>query len=323
MLTKIDVSNYVERLIRMKSTGFSQRKTILCLVLIFFSCFIVFSQPNKLRFAPQWTPQAQFAGYFVALDKGYYKEAGLNVEILYPNAGQSVLNLLETGKADVVSLFLTTAIRARSENINLINFGQLSQHSATIVVAHKTHGIEKLSDLNGKKIAVWKSGFDELPRWLMLKNNLKIEWIPVLSSINLFLIGGVSAMSVMWYNEYDTIINSGIDPSGLSCFFLSDYGLDIPEDGLYCLESTRNAKGKLLADFLNATLKGWEYARSNQDYAISLVLKLMKDAHIPANEVHQRWMLQKYAIFSPLTVVEVRNRSLSSTYSWPHKVYRQ
>ena len=255
--------------------------------------FTTTGQPNKIRFAPQWTAQAQFAGYYVALDKGFYTEAGLDVEILYPYAGKSVLNLLESEEVDVVSLFLTTGIQAKCNGVKLVNIGQLSQHAATMLVARKSHGILKLSDLNGEKIAIWKSGFDELPRWLIARNNLKVEWVPVLSSINLFLAGGVSAMAVMYYNEYDQIINSGIDESELSCFFLSDFGFDIPEDGLYCLEKTKKEKGELLAKFFQATLRGWEYARSNPDYTIDLVIAKMEQAHIPANHTHQKWMLEK------------------------------
>jgi NitT/TauT family transport system substrate-binding protein len=250
-------------------------------------------QPNKIRFAPQWTAQAQFAGYYVALEKGYYTEAGIDVEIIYPNAGKSVLNLLESGEADIVSLFLTTGIKSKCNGVDLVNVGQISQHPATMIVARKSDNIFHLSDLNHEKIAVWKSGFDELPRWLIAKNNLDVEWVPVLSSVNLFLAGGVKAMAVMWYNEYNQILNSGVDESELSCFFLSDFGLDIPEDGLYCLDHTRKEKGELIAKFLQATLRGWEYARSNQDYTVDLVIGKMKQAHISANRTHQKWMLEK------------------------------
>ncbi len=261
--------------------------------LLLFQGLTVVGQTNKIRFAPQWTAQAQFAGYYVALDKGFYNDAGLDVEIIYPNAGKSVLNLLESGEADVVSLFLTTGIKAMDSGVKLVNIGQISQHPATMLVARKSDGILKLSDLEGKKIAIWKSGFDELPRWLIAKNNLNVEWVPVLSSINLFLARGVNAMAVMWYNEYDQILNSGIDESELSRFFLFDFGLDIPEDGLYCLENTRKEKEELIAKFLHATLRGWEFARLNQEYTVDLVIKKMKQDHISANITHQKWMLEK------------------------------
>lgn len=250
-------------------------------------------QPAKIRFAPQWTAQAQFAGYYVALEQGFYADAGIDLEIIYPNAGKSVLKLLETGEADVVSLFLTTGIKAKANGVDLVNFGQLSQHSATMLVARKSAGILKLADMEGKKIAIWKSGFDELPRWLIAKNNLNVEWVPVLYSVNLFLSGAVNIMAVMWYNEYNQILNSGVDESELSCFFLSDYGFDIPDDGLYCLENTRKEKGKLLAAFLHATLKGWEYARQHPDSTLELVIGKMKQAHLSANLTHQKWMLEK------------------------------
>ena len=266
------------------------------LLVLLFNSHLAYSQDqilHKLVFAPQWLPQAQFAGYYVALEKGFYKEAGLDVEIIYPSPGVRNTSLLASGKADLISLFLTTGLAARSEALDLVNIGQLSQHSAILFVTKKSSGIGELSQLNGKKIAIWKSGFDEVPKALMKGKQLSVEWVPVLSTINLFMMDAVDAMTVMSYNEYDQIVNSGLDESELNSFPMSEYGFDIPEDGIYCLKTTYEKRKSELAEFLKATLKGWEFAKQNRVYAVDLVVSLMHSEHIPANRAHQLWMLDK------------------------------
>ncbi len=260
--------------------------------LLFFPIFI-HAQIPKITFAPQWIPQAQFAGYYVAQEKGFYKEAGIEVEIIHPSANIQATALLSTGKADLISLFLITGMSAKNQGLDIVNIGQISQHSAILFVTKKSSGIDKLEKLNGKKIGIWKSGFDEVPKALMKEKNYNVEWVPILSTVNLFMMDGIDAMTVMSYNEYDYIINCGVNEDELNVFPLSDYGYDVPEDGLYCLKPTYEKRKAELLKFLQATLKGWDYAADNKSYAIDIVLERMKQAHIPANRVHQEWMLDK------------------------------
>lgn len=274
----------------MKNLIHSIQKPGICFFLL-LSSLLIQAQLPKLVFAPQWLPQAQFAGYYVALEKGFYREAGIDVEIIHPSANVQVTSMLASGKADVVSLFLITGLSYKNQGLDLINIGQISQHSSILFVTKKSRGISQLSQLNGKKIGVWKSGFDEVPKALMAEKNYQIEWIPILSTVNLFMMDGIDAMTVMSYNEYDQIINCGMNEDELNIFPVADYGFDVPEDGLYCLKATSKTKKEELKKFLEGTLKGWKYASENRGYAIDVVLKRMQLAHLPANRVHQEWML--------------------------------
>ena len=270
---------------------FIQKPGIVFLILSY--SLLIQAQIPKLVFAPQWIPQAQFAGYYIAQEKGFYIEAGIDVEIIHPSANMQATSLLTSGKADLISLFLVTGILSKNQGLDIVNIGQISQHSAILFVTKKSSGIKELSQLNGKKIGIWKSGFDEVPKALMDGKNYKIDWIPILSTVNLFMMDGIDAMTVMSYNEYDQIINSGLNENELNTFPVADYGFDIPEDGLYCLKSTYENKKPELKKFFLATMKGWEYASDNKEYAIDIVLKRMQIAHLPANRVHQEWMLNK------------------------------
>lgn len=263
---------------------------LLFVLVLLFQCS--FAQLPKITFTPQWLPQAQFAGYYLALEKGFYEDEGLAVEIKHPSASVNATQMLKDNTADIVSLFLVTAMKARNNNFKLVNIAQLSQHSALMFISHRESGIENLNQLNGKRIGIWSSGFDEVPKALMKSNNYKVEWIPILSSISMFMIGGIDAMTVMWYNEYDQIINAGKNPDELNAFHFADYGWDIPEDGLYCLESTYLRRKPDLEKFARATVRGWEYAKENEKEALDIVLAEMKKAHIAGNITHQKWMLQ-------------------------------
>ncbi len=276
------------------------------ILILFFTPNLCFAQLPKLVFAPQWLPQAQFAGYYVAQDKGFYKEAGLNVEIIHPSANKQATSLLESGKADIISLFLITGMSAKNKGTDIVNIGQISQHSTILFVAKKSSGINSLDQLNGKKIGIWKSGFDEIPKAIMSEKNIKVDWVPILSTVNLFMMGGIDAMTVMHYNEYNYIINCGVNEDELVIFPVAEYGYDVPEDGLYCLKTTIQNRKEDLSKFVEASLKGWEYVAHDKDYAIDVVIKRMEAAHLSANRVHQRWMLEKI-----LEMNESRNKKVN------------
>ncbi len=270
------------------------KKTILTLIAL-LTLYFAESQTTTIRFAPQWFPQAQFAGYYAAQDQGFYKEAGLDVQIIHPTDDESSMDMLVSGKADIISSFLMDGLTSKlSKEIPLVNVAQLSQHSTLMFVTKASIGIDKLTELDGKKVAIWSSGFDKLPRALVEDQGVEVEFIPIYNSINLFLEGGVDAMTVMYYNEYDQIINSGVNKDELNTFFFSGYeGFDIPEDGLYCLQATLDKDKDAVKKFINASLKGWKYADENREYALDLVVQKMNRARLANNRAHQRWMLDK------------------------------
>ncbi len=127
--------------------GFFCVSVILCL-----SCFLSDLHAQDLKkasFAPQWIPQAQFAGYMVALDKGFYKEAGIDLTLLVGGPGNPPLDAIQTGKATFCTDWLSNGIEKRSWAIDVVNLAQISQRSALVLVAKKKSGIEAPQDLNG------------------------------------------------------------------------------------------------------------------------------------------------------------------------------
>jgi NitT/TauT family transport system substrate-binding protein len=127
----------------------------------------------------------------------------------------------------------------------------------------------------------------------MKKHQLTFEAVPNYTTITVFLKGAVDATAAMWYNEYHTILNSGLDPDELTVFRLADLGADFPEDGLYCMEDTYLEDPKAAEAFVAASLRGWRYAFEHRDEALDIVMKYCAEAHTGTNRAHQRWMLSR------------------------------
>jgi NitT/TauT family transport system substrate-binding protein len=247
----------------------------------------------QVTFLPQWIPQAQFAGYMMAFEKGFYKDAGLDVKILRGGPTNPPLESLESGQATFCTSWVSTAVKKRSSGTRLVNLAQIVQRSALMLIVKKSSGINTLEDLNGMGVGLWQGDFRIQPLALFKIHHLNVIEIPMYSSINLFLKGGVDAISAMWYNEYHTILNSGFDANELNTFFFSDYGLNFPEDGIYCLEKTLNENPKVCESFVQASLKGWVYALEQPDETLDVVMKYTHAAHTGTNRAHQMWMLAR------------------------------
>ena len=247
---------------------------------------------EKTSIILQWLPQAQFAGYYVAKDKGFYAEEGMDLNIL--SGGPDILasDYLEDGRADFATLFLTTGLQRR-ESLPLVNIGQIVQHSALMLIAKKSSGIKSFQDLDGRKVGLWANEFQIQARALFRRQHISVIVVPQTSSLDLFMRGGVAACSAMWYNEYHTLLTYGLDEDDLQPLFFNDAGLNFPEDGIYCLEKTANTRPELCNRLVRATLKGWRYAFTHKDEALDIVLSHMEAAKVPANRAHQRWMLDR------------------------------
>lgn len=246
-----------------------------------------------ISFIPQWLPQAQFAGYYVAYEKGFYQKRGLKVNILKGGPDFPASELLHTGQADIGTMFLTTAIVKRAKGYKFLNIGQMVQRSALMLVAKKSSGIKKPADIRNQRVGLWNAEFEIQPKAFFRQNGLKVKIIPQNSTMNLFLRGGVALASAMWYNEYYQIILAGINPDELTTFLLSDYGLKFPEDGIYCLESTYKKDPQRAQNFVQASLEGWQYAFKHPEEALDIVMKYTNAAQVATNRVHQRWMLSR------------------------------
>ncbi len=240
-----------------------------------------------------WTPQAQFAGYYVALEKGIYRKHGIDLAIVPGGPGRPAADYLGDGRADFAVLWLSTALLRRGAGVPLVNIAQIAQRSSMVLVARKSAGIRMAADLGGQKVGLWGGDLAIPARAFFDRHGLTVEAVPQSATVNLFLRGGVKAASAMWYNEYHLLLNAGLDPDELTVFRLEEGSLNIPEDGLYALEKDIGRDPDLADAFVRASLEGWNDAFADPQEALDIVLRAMREAKIPANRVHQAWMLAR------------------------------
>jgi NitT/TauT family transport system substrate-binding protein len=254
-------------------------------------------EPKRAALVLQWQPQAQFAGFYVAQEKGFYREAGVDLALI--PGGQDVVasQLLAQGRAQFATMFLATGVERRanqnSGGMPVAHLAQLVQRSALMIVTRADSGIREPKDLDGKRMSIWDNEFRLQPLALFQRLGIHPVLLPQSSTLGLFLRGGVDAASAMWYNEFHTLLSCGLEPEDLRVFFYRDLDLNFPEDGIYALEKTLKADPELCRAVVAASLRGWEYAFAHPEEALDIVLSRMREAHVPVSRVHQRFMLAR------------------------------
>ena len=246
---------------------------------------------KHVSFMPQWIPQAQFAGYLVAHDKGFYRRAGLDVTLVPGGPGKNCFTALAAGQVTFCTGWLSTAIQFDGSGLKIVNLAQMMQRSSLLLIAKKSSGIRTPKDLNGKRVGFWVGEFDVPILVFLKKHHLNVKMIPNYTTVTMFLKGAVDAIAAMWYNEYHLIIDSGLNPDDLTVLRFKDLGVDFPEDGLYCMKSTFQADPAMCKAFAAASIQGWKYAFKHQEEAVDIVMKYAKAANTGTNRAHQQWML--------------------------------
>ena len=163
---------------------------------------------QKYVFTPQWTPQAQFAGYYVAQELGFYKDAGIDLEIVHPNSTESAMSRLRQDKSHFTTIQLCQAMEIIDSGMPLVNILQTSMNNGLVIVSrnHLNPAQQK-----GIRVGTWSVGFDQIALAMSLKEDLNYQWIRFANTINLFLAGAIDATLAMSYNEYYLLKQSGVE----------------------------------------------------------------------------------------------------------------
>lgn len=257
---------------------------------------------NKVTLQLKWVTQAQFAGYYVAQDKGFYADEGLTVEIKPGGPDIAPAQVIAGGGADVVLDWMPSALASREKGLDLVNIAQPFTSSGMMLTCRKDAGISSPADFAGKTLGVWFFG-NEYPflSW-MSKLGLKTDGseggVTVLKqgfNVDPILQGQAACVSTMTYNEYWQIIDAGLSPDDLVVFKYEDQGVATLEDGMYVLgENLKDPVFKEnMVKFVRASMKGWKYAEANPDEAAMIVLD--NDATGAQTEKHQKRMMGEVA----------------------------
>ncbi|MDP3523562.1 MAG: ABC transporter substrate-binding protein [Hoeflea sp.] len=254
---------------------------------------------DKVTLQLKWVAQAQFAGYFVAKDKGFYEEAGLDVEIKPGGPDIAPEQVIAGGGADVIVNWMGGALSAREKGVGLVNIAQPYKKAGMQLVCPADGPIKTEADFKGHTLGVWFFG-NEYPFYAwMNKLGLSTEGGPdgvtVLKQsfdVQPLIQKQADCISVMTYNEYWQLIDAGYKPEDLIVFNYSEMGNDLLEDGLYAMEDklADPAFAEKMVKFVKASMKGWEYAIANPDEAAEIVME-----NGGQDENHQKRMMGEVA----------------------------
>ena len=261
---------------------------LLFLILITFVGIPTYAQ--QIVFTPQWTPQSQFAGYYVAQEMGCYKDAGVDVVIDHTSTSDLVMNRLLKGKCNAITMTLFDAIYHIDHGAEIVNVLQTAQRSGHVIVV-RDDNIRNIEQLRGKRVGIWRSSFSQLVQLMDLDYDLGIEWIKFIQSINLYISGAIDATMAMTYNELYWIRSSGFEDK--TVIPLADIGYDYPEEGLYVSSEYYEKYPEKARAFAEASRRGWEWAHEHPEQTLDIVMEIMKREQVPASRMHQEWMLRE------------------------------
>ncbi|TCM76975.1 ABC transporter substrate-binding protein [Rhodovulum steppense] len=257
---------------------------------------------DKLNLQLKWVTQAQFAGYYVALDQGFYEEEGLDVTIKPGGPDIAPVQVLMGGGADVMVDWMPSALAAREAGAPIVNIAQPFKSSGMMLTCLKETGVTGPEDFPGRTLGVWFFG-NEYPflSWMSqlgIPTDGSAGGVTVLKqgfNVDPLLQKQADCISTMTYNEYWQVIDAGISADELVTFKYEDQGVATLEDGLYVLESklADEAEADKLVRFVRASMKGWKWAEENPDAAAMIVLD--NDETGAQTETHQKRMMGEVA----------------------------
>ena len=263
---------------------------ILCatiLTAVFFSSTAV---AQKITFVPQWTAQAQFAGYYVAEEMGFYKDAGLDVEIVHPSVAQPAITRVLNGECQATTLQLCQAMDVIDSGTPIVNILQTSMNNGMVIASSR--GVDPLTQ-KGARVGIWSVGFGQVAICMSVKEQLDYEWIRFASNVNLFVAGALDATLAMSYNEFYQLLQAGMQIPEESVYRFCDHGYNVQEDGLYMTRAYYDKHKDEAKRFAEASRRGWEWAAEHPEETLDIVMKYVEEAQIATNRTMQRLMLKE------------------------------
>jgi NitT/TauT family transport system substrate-binding protein len=250
--------------------------------------------PTPVRLLMQWHPQAQFAGYIMAYEKGFFNEAGLpEAQLLWSKLGDKPLVRLCAGEVEFATAWLATALLRRIEGLDPVNISQHMQKSSTMIVARSGRGIAKPEDLTGKVLLAWGGDFESEFRMFLTKFGIKPKAVfPLSGSLAPMLQGAADASQAMYYNEYNSLLERGLRKEDLVEFHYADFDLNFVGDGLFTSSRYRDENPDICAAVSAAVINGWVYAFAHEEETLDAILRHAEANAVVTNRNHQRWMLR-------------------------------
>ena len=268
----------------------SIKRILISFLALVATVHVVQAQDETIVFTPQWTAQAQFAGFYVAEAKDFFREAGVKVKIEHPSVTQSAMSRIRSNASQATTLQLCQAIEIVDGGFPLVNILQTSMNNGMVIISAR--GKDPLTQ-KGAKVGIWSVGFGQLAIIMSLKEHLDYKWVRFAQDINLFLTGALDATLALSYNEYYQLIQAGLELDEKCVYRFCNHGFNVQEDGVYMTRAYYEQHREQARKFAAACRKGWEWAAKHPEEALDIVMKQVEDNKIATNRVMQRLMLKE------------------------------
>jgi NitT/TauT family transport system substrate-binding protein len=258
---------------------------------------------TPVKFQLQWVAQSQFAGYYAAIDQGYYKDVGLDVSLLLGGPNVNNVQVVATGGADIGTAWLPNMLQSREGGTDLVSIAQIFQRSGTRMASFKAASITSPATMAGKKIGSWlggnepelfagltKAGLDPTKQNI-IKQNFDMSGL---------LKGDLDVAQAMIYNEYAQVLEANnpatgklYQPTDLNVVDFNDpaVGTAMLQDQIFASDKwlKTGSNTDVATKFLQASFKGWIYCRDNPQKCVDIVLA--KGSQLGAS--HQAWQMNE------------------------------
>jgi len=259
------------------------RNFMLVIVLFFFSFFLFLQNGlaqekplEKVSLALQWLTQCQFAGYYVALDRGFYRQEGIDLTIIPGASDINPIYQVSSEVADFGTKWLADFLSAKEKGLPLISIAQVLQSNGLVLIAKAKSGIKTPRDFIGKRLGIWFFGNEVQFFTLMNKLDIPLDQMNIDAlkwSIKPFLDDEFDVVMAMIYNEYLRVLDSGYKEKDINIIDFSKYGLNFPGQVIFTRVSTLENRPDLCERMVRASLRGWAWAMDHPEETVEIVLK--------------------------------------------------
>ncbi len=291
-------------------------KLIKSLFLLFIFTTSLYSENlKKITIQLSWFDQFQFAGYYMAKEKGFYKELGLDVEIKPFEFGIDIPKEVSDGKIDF-AVGRETLILERANNRNIVALYALFQASPLILISTKESGINNVNDFSNKKIMTTRDDSSEVSlKAMVISKNVNIDNLTFLKhthNINDLIDRKTDVISAYISKAPFELQKKGIE---YNIFDPKKFGFDMYNDMLYTSEKLINNDLNVVVLFKKASLKGWEYAYSNIEESTDLILKRYNSQNLQKDElIYEGKELKKLSYFNTANLGEIKKEKIQRIY---------
>lgn len=259
---------------------------------------------THVRLQLKWVAQAQFAGYYAAVAKGYYKDAGLDVELKLGGPNVVPEQVVASGGADFGIDWVPSLLNSREQGANLVDIAQVFARSGMREISFKAKNISGVTQLKGKNVGVWTGGNEFELYADLVKNGMDptnpsdVNIVSQPFDMTLLLSGQVDAAAAMTYNEYAQVLEAINQATGKQYTAADLNVIDFNQDGTAMLEDNifatsdwlaKSGNEDLAVKFLAASFQGWAYCRDNAVDCANIVVS----QGTALGQGHQIWQMNE------------------------------